>query len=244
MRQSRLPNDHGQTTTRFTIFAESTSGPAFSSPFREVLETRRGVCQDFAHLRSAPCDPQVHRPVRQRLSADRSACGQASLIRADASRAWINIYCSGVGCLDDDPTANQVPSLRHGTVAWARDYSDVCTAKGVALGGGQHLLSVAVDVSPLGLDRKNSHCGWRHSNNRQHRSASAERWLGYRRGFAGPSARGSAFASSARLGRSTCSPSDGTRHRTADRSHHPEERRIRRSPLSHSSGTHVRPGSS
>jgi transglutaminase-like putative cysteine protease len=51
--------------------------------------------------------------------------------------------------LDVDPTNNQTPSLRHVTVAWGRDYGDVCPVKGVVLGGGQHLLTVAVDVAPL-----------------------------------------------------------------------------------------------
>ena len=39
--------------------------------------------------------------------------------------------------------------MRHVTVAWGRDYGDVCPIKGVFLGGGSHWMSVAVDVVPV-----------------------------------------------------------------------------------------------
>jgi transglutaminase-like putative cysteine protease len=37
---------------------------------------------------------------------------------------------------------------RHVTLAWGRDYDDVCPIKGVILGGGERTVSVAVDVVP------------------------------------------------------------------------------------------------
>jgi transglutaminase-like putative cysteine protease len=48
-----------------------------------------------------------------------------------------------------DPTNNLLPSLGHITVAWGRDYSDVCPIKGVFIGGGEHAMNVSVDVEPL-----------------------------------------------------------------------------------------------
>ena len=39
-----------------------------------------------------------------------------------------------------------IPSTDHITVAWGRDYNDVCPIRGVILGGGTHLMSVSVDV--------------------------------------------------------------------------------------------------
>jgi transglutaminase-like putative cysteine protease len=41
-----------------------------------------------------------------------------------------------------------MPRGDHFTVAWGRDYSDVSPVKGVALGGGEQVISVEVDVSP------------------------------------------------------------------------------------------------
>ncbi len=35
------------------------------------------------------------------------------------------------------------------TVAWGRDYGDVSPVKGVILGGGEHTVTVAVDVIPV-----------------------------------------------------------------------------------------------
>jgi len=51
--------------------------------------------------------------------------------------------------LDVDPTNDLVPSDQHVTVAWGRDCGDVIPLRGVVLGGGEHTMTVAVDVSPL-----------------------------------------------------------------------------------------------
>ena len=40
--------------------------------------------------------------------------------------------------------------MRHITVAWGRDFSDVSPIRGVIVGGGKHELRVSVDVKPLG----------------------------------------------------------------------------------------------
>jgi transglutaminase-like putative cysteine protease len=121
-----------------------------STPIRQVFEQRRGVCQDFAHLQIA-CLRSLGlaaRYVSGYLLTDPPA-GSPKLVGTDASHAWLSVYCPGVGWVDVDPTNNQLPSDRHVTAAWGRDYSDVCPVKGVVLGGGQHLMSVAVDVTPL-----------------------------------------------------------------------------------------------
>jgi hypothetical protein len=41
-----------------------------------------------------------------------------------------------------------MPGTQHITLAWGRDYSDVCPIKGVLIGGGQHRMRVAVNVVP------------------------------------------------------------------------------------------------
>ena len=74
--------------------------------------------------------------------------GRAKLVGADASHAWLSVFCPGVGWIDFDPTNNQIPSMNHVTLAWGRDYGDVSPIKGVFLGGGTNSMSVAVDVEP------------------------------------------------------------------------------------------------
>jgi len=123
-----------------------------STPLLEVLEKRRGVCQDFAHFQAA-CLRSLGLPARY-VSGYLETIpppGQPRLMGADASHAWVSLFCPGIGWIDLDPTNNCLPSMRHITAAWGRDYSDVSPIRGVLLGSGEQTLSVAVDVAPLGV---------------------------------------------------------------------------------------------
>jgi transglutaminase-like putative cysteine protease len=120
------------------------------TPTEEVFKKRRGVCQDFAHLQIA-CLRSLNLAARYVSGYLRTypPPGQARLVGADASHAWVSAYCPGVGWLDLDPTNNIVPSNGHVTLAWGRDYGDVSPLRGLILGGGSHTLRVAVDMEPL-----------------------------------------------------------------------------------------------
>ena len=71
-----------------------------------------------------------------------------NLTGAEASHAWVSVWCPVLGWQGFDPTNNTMPGGRHVTLAWGRDYYDVTPVKGVALGGGEHVISVSVDASP------------------------------------------------------------------------------------------------
>lgn len=116
----------------------------------EVFKKRRGVCQDFAHLEIA-CLRSLNIAARYVSGYLRTypPPGKPRLVGADASHAWVSAYCHGVGWLDVDPTNNLVPSDGHITLAWGRDYGDVCPLRGLILGGGSHTLDVAVDMEPV-----------------------------------------------------------------------------------------------
>jgi transglutaminase-like putative cysteine protease len=75
--------------------------------------------------------------------------GRPRLIGADASHAWVSVYCPGTGLLDLDPTNSLVPSLSHVTLGWGRDYGDVSPVRDVILEGGDHKLDVGVEMEPL-----------------------------------------------------------------------------------------------
>ena len=77
--------------------------------------------------------------------------GRARLIGVDATHAWLSLFCGDAGWIDFDPTNNLIPSDRHILLAWGRDFDDVSPVKGVILGGGQHSVSVYVDVEPIGI---------------------------------------------------------------------------------------------
>jgi len=135
------------------IYKDFIYDPAFTTiatPLSEVLSFRRGVCQDFAHLAIACL--RAYGIAARYISGYVETLpepGKQRLVGADASHAWFSVYIPGTGWLDFDPTNNIVPLDQHITLAWGRDYSDVAPLKGIAFGGGQHTLSVSVDVLRL-----------------------------------------------------------------------------------------------
>ena len=116
----------------------------------QVLRSRKGVCQDFAHLQVA-CLRSLGVPARYVSGYIRTypPPGRPRLVGADASHAWVSVYCPGAGWLDLDPTNNLIPSESHVKLAWGRDYGDISPVRGVILGGRDHKLEVGVDMEPL-----------------------------------------------------------------------------------------------
>ncbi len=135
------------------IYKDFTYDPTFTTiatPLSEVLGFRRGVCQDFAHL-AIGC-LRAYGMASRYISGYVETLpepGKQRLVGADASHAWFSVYVPGTGWMDFDPTNNTVPLDQHITLAWGRDYADVTPLKGIAFGGGQHSLSVSVDVLRL-----------------------------------------------------------------------------------------------
>lgn len=119
------------------------------TPIREVFQNRRGVCQDFAQLQIA-CVRSLGLAARYVSGYLRThpPPGKPRLVGADASHAWLSVFCGKDGWIALDPTNNVRTSSDHITVAWGRDYNDVCPIQGVIVGGGEHRLSVSVDVAP------------------------------------------------------------------------------------------------
>jgi transglutaminase-like putative cysteine protease len=135
------------------IYKDFTFDPHFTTlatPLATVLEHRRGVCQDFAHL-AIGCLRSVGLAARYVSGYIETLppAGEAKLIGADASHAWFSVYVPEQGWIDFDPTNNQMPSTQHITLGWGRDYADITPLKGVIFGGQQHELDVSVHVECL-----------------------------------------------------------------------------------------------
>jgi transglutaminase-like putative cysteine protease len=118
----------------------------------EVLETRRGVCQDFAHLMIS-CLRSRGLPARYvsgylRTNATQ-ADGSGKLVGDDASHAWVAVWSPPYGWIEFDPTNGCFAGTDHVAVAWGRDFGDVSPLRGVILGGAQHQLSVTVRVESM-----------------------------------------------------------------------------------------------
>ena len=119
------------------------------TPVVDVFEHRAGVCQDFAHLQIACL--RAHGIAARYVSGyllTHPPEGRERLVGADASHAWLSVWCPEFGWVDFDPTNDVMPEYEHITVGWGRDYGDVSPVMGFIVGGGSHDVRVSVDVAP------------------------------------------------------------------------------------------------
>jgi transglutaminase-like putative cysteine protease len=129
-------------------FTFDPTATTISTPVHAVLRARRGVCQDFAHLMIGGLRG-LGLPARYISGYLRTLPppGVTDWRGASVSHAWVQAWCGDtVGWLDLDPTNGVRGGTDHVTLAWGRDYDDVCPLRGVILGGGRQSLDVAVQV--------------------------------------------------------------------------------------------------
>ena len=136
---------------QFTYASNSTN---VNSTVADVLKTKKGVCQDFAHiaisaLRSIGLSCAYVSGYLETLPPE----GKKKLRGADASHAWFSVYIPDYGWLDFDPTNNCIPKGQHIVVARGRDFDDVTPLKGVYLGNANPVLNVSVDVHRFQQER-------------------------------------------------------------------------------------------
>jgi transglutaminase-like putative cysteine protease len=132
----------------YQIFDYAPNTTEVDSPIDHALETRQGVCQDFAHIMIAlvrqlkiPCRYVSGYLYHEAKSQDRSPVG--------ATHAWVEAYLGELGWVAFDPTNNLEGCDRHVRVAVGRDYSDVPPTRGVYKGEAESELSVMVTVLPV-----------------------------------------------------------------------------------------------
>jgi transglutaminase-like putative cysteine protease len=118
------------------------------SPIDDALQSRRGVCQDFAHIMitlvrqlKIPCRYVSGYLYHEDKAMDRSPAG--------ATHAWVEAYLGELGWVAFDPTNNLEGCDRHVRVALGRDYSDVPPTRGIYKGEAESELSVLVTVTPV-----------------------------------------------------------------------------------------------
>jgi transglutaminase-like putative cysteine protease len=118
------------------------------SPIDVALQSRQGVCQDYAHIMIAlvrkmgiPC-----RYVSGYLFHRKDAHDQSA---DDASHAWVEAFLPDLGWVGFDPTNNILTGERHIRVAVGRDYADVPPTRGVFKGSAESTIDVGVQVVRL-----------------------------------------------------------------------------------------------
>jgi len=131
-------------------FEYKPSATMFDTPAERAFELKSGVCQDFAQVMIG-CLRSLGLPARYVSGYLRNdpPPGQPRLIGADASHAWVSVYCPESGWIDLDPTNDVLADMDHVTLAIGRDYSDVSLLRGMILGGGAHRVEVGVTVLAL-----------------------------------------------------------------------------------------------
>ncbi|GAB2826376.1 transglutaminase family protein [Ferruginibacter profundus] len=131
----------------YTDFKFTPGFTTISTPLSAVMEERKGVCQDFAHL-GISCLHAMGLPAKyisgyiETLAPE----GKEKLTGVDASHAWFSVFIPGTGWVDFDPTNNKIPDEQYITVGWGRDYFDIVPLKGVIMSSSPHEMRVSVDV--------------------------------------------------------------------------------------------------
>ncbi len=132
-------------------FKYDAKATAVGTPAIEAFDARRGVCQDFSHimlagLRGLGLSAAYVSGYLRTVSPP----GRKRLEGADATHAWVNLWCGeALGWIGFDPTNGLIVADDHIELAVGRDYADVAPIDGVILGSGEQDLTVAVDVKPI-----------------------------------------------------------------------------------------------
>jgi transglutaminase-like putative cysteine protease len=109
----------------------------------EILEIRKGVCQDFAHvllqlLRTAG--------IPSRYVSGYICPNESGLRGEGATHAWVEIYTPNQGWLGLDPTNNIWTMDNHVKLSVGRNFYDCTPVKGTFKGLAKQTLSVCVSI--------------------------------------------------------------------------------------------------
>ncbi len=132
----------------FDYFDYKPQSTKVDSPIDVALSSRKGVCQDFAHIMITLVRSKLNIPCR--YVSGYLYHGDAHKDRSvnSATHAWIEALVPQLGWVGFDPTNLLVAGDRHIRTAIGRDYDDVPPTHGMFRGRASSDLTVAVRVTP------------------------------------------------------------------------------------------------
>jgi transglutaminase-like putative cysteine protease len=131
----------------YTKIAYVPKSTRVDSPIDHALESRQGVCQDFAHIMIG-LTRRIGIPSRYVSGYLFHKAGEKTRSAEGATHAWVETLLPGLGWIGLDPTNNVLAGERHVRTSVGRDYADVPPTKGVFKGSADSQLLVAVRVAP------------------------------------------------------------------------------------------------
>ena len=134
----------------FRYFDYKPRSTKVDSPIDVALESRQGVCQDFAHIMITLIRTKLRMPCRyvSGYLAHRLHDAETDRSRASATHAWVEVLLPQLGWVGFDPTNWLVAGERHIRTAIGRDYADVPPTHGIFRGRATSELTVTVRVTP------------------------------------------------------------------------------------------------
>lgn len=139
-------------STLYRAFEYAPGSTAADSPIEHVLESGRGVCQDYAHVMTSITRswgiPTRYVSGYLGPNQDQHSPGE--------SHAWVECWLPGLGWSGFDPANDCDDDDRHVRVAIGRDYSDVPPVRGTFRGNTTSSLTAAVVVTRRGAARNDT----------------------------------------------------------------------------------------
>ena len=125
----------------YSQFKYEPSSTTVHTHTRDVLQDKRGVCQDFAHVMVGMC--------RALKIPALYVSGYLATEMASATHAWVEVLIPGVGWRALDPTHNRQTDETYIKIAVGRDYADVPPITGNYKGTTSRTMNVAVNIQAV-----------------------------------------------------------------------------------------------
>jgi transglutaminase-like putative cysteine protease len=133
---------HRLGSTIFAGFEFKTGATDATTSAEEAFASRKGVCQDFAHVFIAA--------ARSRDIPARYVSGyylRSDTTEQEAGHAWVEAYVAALGWIGFDPTHGLCTDSRYIRIAIGRDYLEAAPIRGSRLGGSGETMDVAITLN-------------------------------------------------------------------------------------------------